>query len=93
MNLRRIRNARGWSQARLARESGVSVPTVERIERDSEYDPRISRVTALAAALGVTVDELISHDPESITVSTGCGPTRDAAMPASESASPIHTGV
>lgn len=80
MNLERIRNARQWSRPRLARASGVSVPTVERIERDPGYDPRISRVTALATALGVTLDELVhGHTAESPTSLDDGGSIDDTA--------------
>jgi len=71
LNVSTHRKERDWSLAELAERSGVSVPTIERIERDErrsecEYDPRISRVVRLADALGVPVDALIrerAHEP------------------------------
>lgn len=80
MNLERIRGARGWSRPKLARESGVSVPTLERIERDPDYDPRISRVRRLATALDVSLDDLVfDHDPERPTSLDGHGSIDDTA--------------
>jgi len=64
LNVSTHRMQREWSIAELAEKSGVSIPTIERIERDerraqSSYDPRISRVVSIADALGVCVDALI----------------------------------
>ena len=38
-NLRRARLERGWSQAQLARESGLAVTEISRIERGSREVP------------------------------------------------------
>ncbi len=71
LNVSTHRKERDWSLAELSERSGVSVPTIERIERDErrpicEYDPRISRVVKLADAFGLPVDALIherAHEP------------------------------
>lgn len=87
MNVRTHRTMRDWSIAELAKRSGVSQPTIERIEaagdgRRSEYDPRLSRVVAIADALGVSVDALVherahgSNLPEPTR-----GTPRDAVKP------------
>lgn len=48
--LRAARRARGWTQAELARRSGVSVPTIARMERSGQG--QLSSLTRLCAALG-----------------------------------------
>jgi transcriptional regulator with XRE-family HTH domain len=45
----------GMSKAALATRANVSRPTVDRILSEREESPRISNVTAIAAALGVEV--------------------------------------
>jgi predicted transcriptional regulator len=70
MSVRAHRQSRAWSISRLAQESGVSTPTIERIEAvevgtKQNYDPRLSQVVKLADAFGVCVDALIherAHD-------------------------------
>jgi transcriptional regulator with XRE-family HTH domain len=53
--LRRARLRRGWSQADLKEQAGVSIVTLSRIENDQlEELPRPSTVRKLATALGVT---------------------------------------
>ncbi len=52
--VRSVRDRRVWTQGDLARESGVPVVTISRIENDRhEGQPRPSTVRRLAAALGV----------------------------------------
>lgn len=78
LNVSTHRKARNWSHAELASASGVSVPTIERIERDERsdtptYDPRISRVVRLADALGVKVDELVAVRAHASNLPDGSG--------------------
>ncbi len=49
---------RGWSQTELAREAGLSRPTVSRVERGG--DPSMETTRRLAEALGL----LITLPPE-----------------------------
>lgn len=60
MRVREIRIRRGWSQEQLAEISGLSVRTVQRIERGGHAG--LASVQRLAAALGVEVEEL-REDP------------------------------
>ncbi len=57
--LRMKRILRDWSQAELARQSGLSPSTVCQIE-SGRFQPYPSQLAKLAAALGV------SEDPESL---------------------------
>jgi transcriptional regulator with XRE-family HTH domain len=56
-NLKRLRLERGWSQERLAQESGLNVSHLPKIER-SEREPGVRTVSKLATALGVSAAEL-----------------------------------
>jgi len=56
--LKELRLAAGMSQQSLAVAAGLSVSLVSQIEQGSRSDPRISTTTALARALGITLDEL-----------------------------------
>ncbi len=50
--LRMGRKAMGWTQADLARESGVGIATIRRIEQHT-FEPRIETARRLAATLRV----------------------------------------
>jgi putative transcriptional regulator len=58
-NLVKLRKQKGWSQEKLAVESGVSYNTIIKIEKDRIKDPRISTVIKFAKALNVKIDELV----------------------------------
>lgn len=63
------RRSRGWSQAELARKSGLTQQAIQRYE-SGEREPKVSAVVSMAAALGVTIPYLLSLD----------GISTDAAM-------------
>jgi transcriptional regulator with XRE-family HTH domain len=56
--LRAVREHRGWSRETLAHHAGISWAAIAQIEAGRRPDPRLSTMFALAAALGVTVDQL-----------------------------------
>ena len=56
--LKRLREARGWSQQELADQSGVPYITIYRCERGLHQEPRVSIAAKLARALGVSLDVL-----------------------------------
>jgi DNA-binding XRE family transcriptional regulator len=62
--VRRLREAKSWSQEHLAAAAGLSTRTVQRVEADSigSAETRL----ALAAALDVPVAELMSPDTPSV---------------------------
>ncbi len=60
--LRELRKAADLTQQDLANKADLSISAVVQIEAGKIPDPRISTLKALAKALGVTVDELISDD-------------------------------
>ena len=56
--IRRYRRKRKLTQEALASVSGVTATTIARLETGRNV-PRVSTLTAIAAALGVTVHELL----------------------------------
>jgi len=58
-NLKKLRNKKGWSQERLARETGISYNTLIKIERGGIRNPKLETLIKLAKALGVSIDKLV----------------------------------
>jgi transcriptional regulator with XRE-family HTH domain len=56
--VRRLREARGWSQEGFAHEGGLGRSFAGAIER-GEKDVRLSTLTKLAKALGVSLSQLL----------------------------------
>ena len=56
--LRQLREARGWTPEELSAASGVHSQTVRKLEDGQRTWPRLDIAQKLAAALGVTLDEL-----------------------------------
>jgi len=59
-NLKKLRNKKGWSQERLAREAGISYHTLIKIEQDRIKNPKLETLIKLSKALGVSLDKLVS---------------------------------
>ena len=57
-NLVKLRKQKGWSQEKLAVESGISYNTIIKIERGGIKNPKIETVIKLAKALKVKIDDL-----------------------------------
>lgn len=60
MIVRKLRLQRGWSQEQLAEMSGLSVRTIQRIERGRT--PGLESLTSLAAVFDVPTTELRQED-------------------------------
>ena len=58
-SLRAARGRRGWTREALAYHSGVSWSAIAQIETGRRRDVRLASLSALAEALGVTVDYLV----------------------------------
>ncbi len=58
-NLKKLRNKKGWSQEKLAREAGISYNTLIKIERGGIKNPRLETLIKLAKVLGVSLDKLV----------------------------------
>jgi len=59
----RLRQARGWSRAELARRSGLDQSTVWRLEARSRNNPEATTLRALARALDTTMEDLLGLGP------------------------------
>jgi transcriptional regulator with XRE-family HTH domain len=57
--LRARRERLGWSRETLAHHSGVSWSAIAQIESGRRKDIRLSSLSALASALGVTIEQLV----------------------------------
>jgi DNA-binding XRE family transcriptional regulator len=51
-HIRRLRRERGWSQARLAAEAGLSITMIGKLEA-GQGNPRVTTLAAVAKALSV----------------------------------------
>jgi transcriptional regulator with XRE-family HTH domain len=60
-NLAEFRKQKGWSQERLAKESGISYNTLIKLERNGIKNPKIETVIKLTDALKVSLDELVGR--------------------------------
>ncbi len=56
--IRRLRQARRWSQSDLARISGVDQGTISRLENNAQEKTRIETLVALARTFKVATDDL-----------------------------------
>ncbi|HLL39248.1 MAG TPA: helix-turn-helix transcriptional regulator [Rubrobacteraceae bacterium] len=87
--LKEVRNQRGLSQGRLAELSGVSRPSIARIETRTDYTPRDTTIRSLTETLGVIDVELLSdeefgHELESATLDQLLKLNRDLSRAAEE---------
>jgi transcriptional regulator with XRE-family HTH domain len=62
VRLRELRAGRGLTQLRLAERSGISRPSIANVEAGRQ-NVSLRQLCALAAALGVTVEDLFSGPP------------------------------
>ncbi|MDD4625016.1 MAG: helix-turn-helix transcriptional regulator [Candidatus Paceibacterota bacterium] len=59
-NLKRLREQKGWTQEKLAQESGISYHTLIKIERGFIKDPRLATLKKLSEALDISIDRLVN---------------------------------
>jgi transcriptional regulator with XRE-family HTH domain len=57
-NFKQLREQKGWTQAALAEEAGLSWGYIARLEI-GRHDPSLSTLAKLAKALKVKVEELV----------------------------------
>lgn len=58
-NIKKLRNQRKLSQEELAKKAGVTYSTLIKLESGVNKNPTIKTIQQLAAALEVTLDELM----------------------------------
>jgi transcriptional regulator with XRE-family HTH domain len=56
--IKKFRKKKGWSQQKLAEESGLSFNTITRIEQGIGDSPTLNTLVKLVDVLGVGLDEL-----------------------------------
>ena len=61
--LRRLREARGWSQGELAHRAGTTQAQISRIETSLHTNAWAETLWGLADALGVSMDYLVGREP------------------------------
>lgn len=61
--LRELQEQRGLTTAELADRANLPVDTINKIRSGTTRSPNTDTVLRLAAALGVTTDELLGNDP------------------------------
>jgi transcriptional regulator with XRE-family HTH domain len=66
----RLREAKEWSQAELARQSGLSQPSVHDLEKGNTTMPKYTTLKAVADALGVPVSEILAKRPKGESAQT-----------------------
>lgn len=57
-NLRRLREAKGWTLEQMAEEAGMNELQAGHVERGAS-DPKLSTILKLARAFGMTPSELL----------------------------------
>ncbi|MFD6288635.1 DUF488 family protein [Streptomyces anthocyanicus] len=60
-HVRALREGRGWSRERLAKEAGIAVGTLARLESEGAIQPGFFTVGAVAEVLEVPLDELFQE--------------------------------
>ncbi len=74
-NLRAARGRRGWTQAELASEAGVSEGSVKDIESGVVTNPQAVTMGKLANALDTTLEALEGHEPPAGPLTRPTGPS------------------
>jgi transcriptional regulator with XRE-family HTH domain len=81
--VRALRTDRDLSQEALAREAGVSLNLVNKLERGVVTDPHYSTLSGIARALGVPVEELM-REPVPLAEAPEAGRLEEEPSPAVE---------
>ena len=63
LQVKPLREAKGWSQAELARQSDVPQSTISRLESGDQAAVNLVHLERMADALGVNASALILHVP------------------------------
>lgn len=61
-HLKQLRADKGWSQAALAEELGVSRQSINAIET-GKYDPSLPLAFAIARVFGMKIEEIFIDEP------------------------------
>ncbi len=61
-NIKKLRNAKGWSQKRLSEESGLATRTIEKWESGERIPRDVYKIHRVATALGVKIEDIINFE-------------------------------
>jgi transcriptional regulator with XRE-family HTH domain len=81
--IKQLREAAGLSQQSLAVAAGLSMSVVSQLEQGAKIDPRVSTVSAIAKALGVSIDDLWAGSGDD----AGAPPSKKPGRPAKATSS------
>jgi transcriptional regulator with XRE-family HTH domain len=68
VNIRKLRKQKHWSQDQLAQMSGLSIRTIQRIERDQKAG--LESLKALSAVFGMEISELQLETADAVGIVT-----------------------
>lgn len=63
LRVRRLREARGWAQAELARRANLGQAHISLLESGARRNPTADTLQRLAKALGVPIETLLAPEP------------------------------
>jgi transcriptional regulator with XRE-family HTH domain len=66
--IKSLREAKGWTPNRLAKEATVPQPTIWRLEKGLVRNPKMEVLRKVANALGVTVDQLVGGTEQQLSL-------------------------
>lgn len=88
--IRSLRIACGWTQITLAEKSGLSRNSINRYEKD-EAMPRMPQIKAIAAAMGMSYEGLMSgEESANVTLTTESGEQFDGELVRFPKGHPLH---
>ena len=68
MNIKVIRKNKGWTQKKLAKESGISFSMISKLESGEKKNPSFETLSKIAEALNTSVTELLGDTPVSTVI-------------------------
>jgi len=63
IQIKALRESRGWSQEALAEAAGLSRDAISRIER-GDREPKLATLEDIASAVGLELAQLLASDPK-----------------------------
>ena len=66
-NIKEMRENRGWNQARLAQEAGITAAALSMIEKGDGRMPTIVLLRKIASALKVQLNEITGEEPTMVS--------------------------
>lgn len=64
LRVKEIAQAKGYTMARLARETSIDIKTLQKIWHKQNYNPLLTTLDKIAGALGVSTRDLLAEDED-----------------------------